>query len=75
MVSWLCQRLNCREALLLAPVPYFSSPRNHITCHGEPGSFSHCNASQARQREPLSLVCLGGFTWRGHRPADAPRGL
>lgn len=60
MASPLCQRLSCREALLFAPVPYFSGARNHIACHGLLGSFSHCNASEARQGEPLSLICLGG---------------
>ncbi|EPQ07399.1 T-cell surface glycoprotein CD5 [Myotis brandtii] len=50
--------MKCREALLLGQVPSFSSPRNHITCQGMLGSFSHCNASDARQAEPLSLICL-----------------
>ncbi|CAK6449578.1 unnamed protein product [Pipistrellus nathusii] len=61
MAAPLCRRLGCREALLLAPIPYFRSlprPRNHITCHGRLGSFSHCNASEASQGEPLSLICV-----------------
>lgn len=58
VASRLCQKMKCREALLLGPVPSFRSPRNHITCHGMPGSFSHCNASHTRQAEPLSLICL-----------------
>lgn len=69
MAAPLCRRLGCREALLLAPIPYFRSlprPRNHITCHGRLGSFSHCNASEASQGEPLSLICVGGFPWPGH---------
>ncbi|XP_054581698.1 T-cell surface glycoprotein CD5 [Eptesicus fuscus] len=56
--SQLCRKLSCREALLLGTVPYFSRPLNHLTCHGSLGSFSHCNASEARQRAPLSLICL-----------------
>lgn len=75
VASPLCQKMKCREALLLGPVPSFSSPRNHVTCHGMPGSLSHCNASDARQAEPLSLICLGGFPWPGHRPAEAAQGL
>lgn len=75
VASRLCQKMKCREALLLGPVPFFRSPRNHITCHGTPGSFSHCNTSHARQEEPLSLICLGGFPWPGHRPAEASQGL
>uniref|UniRef100_G1PWL8 T-cell surface glycoprotein CD5 n=1 Tax=Myotis lucifugus TaxID=59463 RepID=G1PWL8_MYOLU len=58
VASPLCQKMKCREALLFGPVPSFSSPRNHITCHGTLGSFSRCNASDARQGEPLSLICL-----------------
>ncbi|XP_014394677.1 PREDICTED: T-cell surface glycoprotein CD5, partial [Myotis brandtii] len=58
VASPLCQKMKCREALLLGQVPSFSSPRNHITCQGMLGSFSHCNASDARQAEPLSLICL-----------------
>lgn len=56
--SKLCQNLNCRDALVLAHIPYFNSPQTQITCYGQLGSFSSCNSSKENQREPLGLICL-----------------
>lgn len=57
--SKFCQKLNCGEALDLGHFLYFNRLHNHFICYGPLWSFSSCNASNANQRDPLSLICLG----------------
>ncbi|KAB0390687.1 hypothetical protein E2I00_018320, partial [Balaenoptera physalus] len=59
--AWkLCQKLRCREPLLLSHIRHFKGkrPQSQITCRGQLGSFSNCSDSKANQGDPLSLICL-----------------